>query len=91
MIVKNQNLKFNNFYLFILFYLSLVIGFYFGGSQLIDRYSIIADFKELPNDAVDYTRLKMLIFALYKSFGIKTLYVIYLTRRFVKSKLKIKN
>jgi len=30
LIVKNQNLKFNNFYLFILFYLSLVIGFYFG-------------------------------------------------------------
>ena len=30
MIVKNQNLKFNNFYLFILFYLSLVIGFYLG-------------------------------------------------------------
>ena len=30
MIVKNQNLKFNNFYLFILFYTSLVVGFYLG-------------------------------------------------------------
>ena len=30
MIAKNQNLKFNNFYLLVLFYLSLIIGFYFG-------------------------------------------------------------
>ena len=30
MIAKNQNLKFNNFYLFILFYISLVVGFYLG-------------------------------------------------------------
>ena len=30
MIAKNQNLKFNNFYLLFLFYLSLIIGFYFG-------------------------------------------------------------
>ena len=30
MIAKNQNLKFNNFYLFILFYISLVAGFYLG-------------------------------------------------------------
>ena len=30
MIVKNQNLKFNNFYILVLFYLSLIIGFYFG-------------------------------------------------------------
>ena len=30
MIVKNQNLKFNNLYLFILFYISLVVGFYLG-------------------------------------------------------------
>ena len=30
MIVKNQNFKFNNLYLFILFYISLVIGFYLG-------------------------------------------------------------
>ncbi len=30
MIVKNQNLKFNNLYLFILFYISLIVGFYLG-------------------------------------------------------------
>ncbi len=30
MIVKNQNLKFNIIYLFILFYISLVVGFYLG-------------------------------------------------------------
>ena len=30
MIAKNQNLKFNNFYLLVLFYLSLIVGFYFG-------------------------------------------------------------
>ena len=30
MIAKNQNLKFNNFYILFLFYLSLIIGFYFG-------------------------------------------------------------
>ena len=30
MIAKNQNLKFNNFYILFLFYLALIIGFYFG-------------------------------------------------------------
>ena len=30
MIAKNQNLKFNNSYILVLFYLSLIIGFYFG-------------------------------------------------------------
>ena len=30
MIAKNQNLKFNNFYLFISLYISLVVGFYLG-------------------------------------------------------------
>ena len=30
MIVKNQNLKFNNFFLFFLFYISLVVGFCLG-------------------------------------------------------------
>ena len=46
------------------------IGFYFGGSQLIDRYSIITDFNELPNNTVDYTRLKMITFAFneFKNF-----------------------
>ena len=46
------------------------IGFYFGGNQLIDRYSIVTDFNELPNNTVDYTRLKMITFAFneFKNF-----------------------
>tara|TARA_B100001057_G_scaffold391746_1_gene400093 strand:+ start:931 stop:2193 length:1263 start_codon:yes stop_codon:yes gene_type:complete len=30
LIVKNQNLRFNNLYLFILFYISIIVGFYLG-------------------------------------------------------------
>ena len=39
------------------------IGFYFGGSQLIDRYSIVDDFTTSLDGASSYTRLTMLIFA----------------------------
>ena len=46
------------------------IGFYFGGSQLIDRYSIITDFIALPNNTVNYTRLAIISFGLeeFKNF-----------------------
>ena len=42
------------------------IGFYFGGSQLIDRYSILNDFKEQLDNTAHYTRLTMIIFGFEK-------------------------
>ena len=42
------------------------IGFYFGGSQLIDRYSIVADFTTSLDSTSSYTRLTMIIFAIEK-------------------------
>ena len=42
------------------------IGFYFGGSQLIDRYSIVTDFTTSLDSTTTYTRLTMIIFAIEK-------------------------
>ena len=42
------------------------IGFYFGGSQLIGRYSIVADFTTSLDSTTSYTRLTMIIFAIEK-------------------------
>jgi len=42
------------------------IGFYFGGSQLIDRYSIVNDFTTSLDSTSSYTRLTMIIFAIEK-------------------------
>ena len=42
------------------------IGFYFGGSQLIGRYSIVADFTTSLDGTTSYTRLTMIIFAIEK-------------------------
>ena len=46
------------------------IGFYFGGSQLADRYSIINDFKEQLDNTQHYTRLIMIKFGIeqFKEF-----------------------
>ena len=42
------------------------IGFYFGGSQLIDRYSIVNDFTTSLDGTSSYTRLTMFYFGLEK-------------------------
>ena len=42
------------------------IGFYFGGSQLIGRYSIVTDFTTSLDSTTSYTRLTMIIFAIEK-------------------------
>ena len=42
------------------------IGFYFGGSQLIGRYSIVSDFTTSLDSTTTYTRLTMIIFAIEK-------------------------
>ena len=42
------------------------IGFYFGGSQLIGRYSIVTDFTTSLDNTTRYTRLTMIYFALEK-------------------------
>ena len=42
------------------------IGFYFGGSQLIGRYSIVTDFTASLDSTTNYTRLTMIIFAIEK-------------------------
>ena len=42
------------------------IGFYFGGSQLIGRYSIVSDFTTSLDSTTSYTRLTMIIFAIEK-------------------------
>ena len=42
------------------------IGFYFGGSQLIARYSIVTDFTTSLDSTTTYTRLTMIIFAIEK-------------------------
>ena len=42
------------------------IGFYFGGSQLIGRYSIVTDFTTSLDSTSSYTRLTMIIFAIEK-------------------------
>ena len=42
------------------------IGFYFGGSQLIDRYSIVTDFTTSLDSTSSYTRLTMIIFSIEK-------------------------
>ena len=42
------------------------IGFYFGGSQLIGRYSIVTDFTTSLDSTTTYTRLTMIIFAIEK-------------------------
>ena len=48
----------------------IFIGFYFGGSQLVDRYSIITDFKEQLDNTHHYTRLTMAKFGIeqFKEF-----------------------
>ena len=42
------------------------IGFYFGGSQLISRYSIVTDFTASLDSTTSYTRLTMIVFAIEK-------------------------
>ena len=42
------------------------IGFYFGGSQLIGRYSIVTDFTTSLDSTTSYTRLTMIIFGIEK-------------------------
>ena len=42
------------------------IGFYFGGSQLIARYSIFTDFTASLDSTTSYTRLTMIVFAIEK-------------------------
>ena len=63
MIAKNQNLKFNNFYLFISLYISLVVGFYlgedlnFGATEdwLRTDFPVIKDFSiDLKNTLLNY-------------------------------------
>ena len=49
-----------------------VVGFYFGGSALIERYSIVSDFTEGHMLGLGYSRLEMIKFALveFKRFFI---------------------
>ncbi len=63
MIVKNQNLKLNNLYLFILFYISLIIGFYLGedlnfgasGDWYATDFRVIKDLaSDLKNTLLNY-------------------------------------
>ena len=42
------------------------IGFYFGGSQLIDRYSLISDFTASLDETTSYNRLAMITFGFEK-------------------------
>jgi O-antigen ligase len=44
----------------------MFIGFYFGGSQLIDRYLILEDFKTSLDSTTNYTRMTMIIFGFEK-------------------------
>ena len=86
MIVKNQNLKFNNFYLFILFYISLVVGFYlgedlnFGATEdwLRTDFPVIKDFSiDLKNTLLNYesyghrhSPVYLIFLSLLKNLGI---------------------
>ena len=86
MIVKNQNLKFNNFYLFILFYISLVVGFYlgedlnFGASEdwLRTDFPVIKDLSfDLKNTLLNYesyghrhSPVYLILLSLIKNLGI---------------------
>ena len=44
----------------------MFIGFYFGGSHLIDRYSIVDDLSTSLDSTTNYTRLTMIIFGFEK-------------------------
>ena len=100
MIVKNQNLKLNNLYLFILFYISLIVGFYFGedlnfgsrGDWYGSDFPIIKDLSsDLKNTLLDYksyghrhSPVYLIFLSLLKNFGLS-----YDTIRFVHLNLSI--
>ena len=86
MIVKNQNLKFNNLYLFILFYISLIIGFYLGedlnfgasGDWYQTDFRVIKDLaSDLKNTLLNYesyghrhSPVYLIFLSLLKNFGL---------------------
>ena len=86
MIVKNQNLKFNNLYLFILLYISLIIGFYLGedlnsgatGDWYGTDFPVIKDLaSDLKNTLLNYesyghrhSPVYLIFLSLLKNFGL---------------------
>ena len=86
MIVKNQNLRFNNLYLFILFYISLIIGFYLGedlnfgasGDWYQTDFRVIKDLaSDLKNTLLNYesyghrhSPVYLIFLSLLKNFGL---------------------
>jgi len=86
LIVKNQNLKFNNLYLFILFYISLIIGFYLGedlnfgasGDWYQTDFRVIKDLaSDLKNTLLNYesyghrhSPVYLIFLSLLKNFGL---------------------
>ena len=86
MIVKNQNLKFNNLYLFILFYISLIVGFYLGedlnfgatGDWYGTDFPVIKDLaSDLKNTLLNYesyghrhSPVYLIFLSLLKNFGL---------------------